>query len=284
MKKKGKSTKPNTGKRGTPHAKASEPTQRRKLLGSKSGSQKRKNLDRLARDYRDSDYSLDENLEQCRQKGEKYQRYARRSHRALYEALVPIYGAPIEAHANDGVDELRSKVVSICDYKPTKASNLRSIMSRVYLAVDAKTANTYGAAMDFAEIKGIKPNQLLKFLKKENGVHKCAKKFRELVSKKSVKPKKPVDETVLPTSLDGYKSPMIKLGPKLSAFFEKEVKRGERKLTITGPLEQDGTISAQRLVSEPSEASKATLRGILETPMSKEAFRKRAQIWADTGR
>jgi hypothetical protein len=87
---------------------------------------------------------------------------------------------------------LRSKVVSICDYKPTKASNLRSIMSRVYLAVDAKTANTYGAAMDFAEIKGIKPNQLLKFLKKENGVHKCAKKFRELVSKKTTAAKSAV--------------------------------------------------------------------------------------------
>jgi hypothetical protein len=285
MKKNGKSAKPNTGERGTSRAKASEPTQRRKPLGSKSGSQKRKNH-RLARDHRDTNYSLDANLEQCRQKGEKYQKIARRSHRALYEALVPIYKATVEAHANDGVDELRSKIISLYDHKATRASILHSMMISVYLAIDPKTASTYGAALDFAQAKGIKLNQLITFLKEEGGVYECADELSDLDLKKKSrrKAKEITDEAVLPITFSDHKISKIKLGPGHSKIYRRALKMGEMELTMTGPLEQDGTMLVKHFKARPTEASKAILRGILETPMPISALRRRAQIWADTGR
>jgi hypothetical protein len=242
MKKNGKSAQPNTGKRGTPRAKASEPTQRHKPLESKSGSQKQDNLDRLARDYRDTNYSLDENLEQCRQKGEKYQKIARRSHRALYEALVPIYKATVEARANDGVDELRSKIISLYDHKATKASILHSMMISVYLAVEQTTASIYGAALDFAQTKGIKSNQLIEFLKENKGVYECADefKFSDLNPKKKSKrkAKEMTDEAVLPITFSDHKISKIKLGPRHSRIYRKALEMGEMELTVTGPLAQ----------------------------------------------
>ena len=286
MRKKGKSAQPNTGKRDTPHAKASEPTQRRKPLGSKSGSQKRKNLDRLGRDCRDTNYSLAENLEQCRQKGEIYQRYVRRSHRALYEALLPIYKATIEARANDGVDELRSKIISLYDHKATRASILHSMMISVYLAIDPKTASTYGAALDFAQAKGIKLNQLITFLKEEGGVYECADELSDLDLKKKSrrKAKEITDEAVLPITFSDHKISKIKLGPGHSKIYRRALKMGEMELTMTGPLEQDGTMLVEDFKARPTEASKAILREISKTPMPKSALRKRVQTWIDTGR
>jgi len=277
MKKKGKSAQPNTGKRGTPRAKASEPTQRRKPLESKSGSQKRKNLDRLARDHRDTNYSLAENLEQCRQKGEKYQKIARRSHRALYEALVPIYKATIEARANDGVDELRSKIISLYDPKATKASILHSMMISVYLAVEQTTASIYGAALDLAQTKDIKLNQLIEFLKENNGVDKCAKEFKKLNPKKKSKrkAKEIAAEAVLPITFSDRKISKIKLSPSHSRVYRKALKMGEMELAMTGPLEQDGTMLIEHFKVRPTEASKAILREISKTPIPKSALKKK---------
>ena len=269
MKKNGKSAQPNTEKRGTPRAKASEPTKRRKPLESKSGSQKQDNLDRLARDCRDTNYSLDENLEQCRQKGEIYQRYVRRSHRALYEALLPIYKATIEARANDGVDELRSKIISLYDHKATKASILHSMMISVYLAVEQTTASTYGAALDFAQTKGIKLNQLIEFLKENNGVDKCAKEFKKLNPKKKSMRRVKVssNKPVTPAPLEADGDPVIKWGPKALSRFNKlrqEKKEGEAYFKVK--FKEGGESFICRCSSSPINPNPAVKKAAKQRP------------------
>jgi hypothetical protein len=269
MKKNGKSAKPNTEERGTPRAKASEPTQRRKPLESKSDSQKRKNLDRLARDHRDTNYSLAKNLEQCRQKGEKYQKIARRSHRALYEALLPIYKATIEARANDGVDELRIKIISLYDPKATKASILHSMMISVYLAVDQKTASTYGAALDFAQTKDIKLNQLIEFLKEKEGLYKCAKEFRKLNPKKETKRKAKTssNKPVPPAPLEAHGNPVIKWGPKALSRFDK-LRQEKKEAYLKVKLKEDGTSFVCRCSSSPINPNPPVKKAAKQRPSS----------------
>jgi hypothetical protein len=273
MTKNGKSVQPNTGKRGTRHAKASEPTQRRKPLESKSGSQKQENLERLVLDYLGIDYSLDENLEQCRQKGEIYQKYARRSHKALYEALVPIYEAPIKARANDGVDELRSKIISLYDHKATKASILHNMMISIYLAVDQATASIYGAALDFAQAKGIKSNQLIEFLKENKGVYECAEefKFSDLNPKKKPRRKSKVssNKPVPPVLLEAHGNPVTKWGPKSLSNLDKlrqEKKEGEAYLKVK--FKEDGTIFVCHCSSSPINSSPLVKKTAKQRPSS----------------
>jgi hypothetical protein len=283
MKKNGKSTKPHTGKCGTPHAKASEP------VNFKWSPQELKSLEELAPNFRNIDYSFREKLESCRRRGEKLHECELKCHKELHMTLAEIYEIHAAAYARDSLGRLREEMVPLCalrNYKPTRASNDFLIMIRAFTRYNKKRASDYAKALRFVLYKGIKADALVEFFKNEMGVDKCTKEFKKLNPKKTLtaKTKKPVDGTALPTLLDGYKSSMIKLSPKLSAFFEKEVKMGERKLTITGPLEQDGTIIVQRLVSEPTEASKAIMREISKTPMPKSALRKRVQTWIDTGR
>jgi hypothetical protein len=141
-------------------------------------------------------------------------------------------------------------------------------------------------ALRFALAKGIKPDALVEFFKSEIRVEKCAKEFRKLNPKKkpTAKAKEIAAEAVLPITFSDHKISKIKLGPRHSRVYRKAVKMGEMELTVTGPLEQDGTMIVEHFKARPTEASRAILRGILETPMPKSALRKRAQIWIDTGR
>jgi hypothetical protein len=88
----------------------------------------------------------------------------------------------------------------------------------------------------------------------------------------------------LPITFSDRKISKIKLGPRHSRVYRKALKMGEMELTMTGPLEQDGKMLVEDFKVRPTEASKAILRDILETPMPKEDFRRRVQTWIDTGR
>lgn len=266
MKKKGKSAKPNTGKRSTPHAETREPV---KL---KCSPQELKSLEELAPDFRNIEFSFKKKLESCRRRGEKLQECDLKYHEELHMTLAEIYEIYVAAHARDSLDRLWEEVVPLCrlrNYKPTKASNDFLIMIRALTRINKIRASNHAMALQFVLEKRIKSNALVEFFKNEMGVDKCAKEFRKLHPKKKSERKVTTssNKSVPPVTLEVHGNPVIKWGPKALSRFDK-LRQEKKEAYLKVKLKEDGTLFVCRCSSSPIDINPVVEKTAKQRPPS----------------
>jgi len=263
MTKNGKSAKPNTGKRGTPHAKASEP------VNFKWSPQELKNLDKLGKKYRNINFPFREKFESCRRRGEKLQEYDLKHHKELHMMLAEIYEIYIAARGKGLLDRLRQEVVPLCNYKPTKASNYFLVMIRAFTRYDEKRASGYAMALRFVLDKGIEEDAVVEFFKNEMGVDKCAEEYSNLHPKKESKRrvKASSNKPVPPAPLEAHGNPVIKWGPKALSRFDK-LRQEKKEAYLKVKLREDGTSFVCRCSSSPINPNLSVKKSAKQRPSS----------------
>jgi hypothetical protein len=261
MKKNGKSAQPNTGKRGTPHAKASEPVE------SKWSPQELKNLDKLGQKYLNIKFPFREKFESCRRRGEKLQEYDLKHHKELHMMLAEIYEIYIAARGKGLLDRLREEVVPLCNYKPTKASNYFLVMIRAFTRYDEKRASGYAMALRFVLDKGIEEDAVVEFFKNEMGVDKCAEEYSNLHPKKESKRrvKASSNKPVPPAPLEAHGNPVIKWGPKALSRFDK-LRQEKKEAYLKVKFKEDGTPFVCRCSSSPINPNPAVKKAAKQRP------------------
>jgi hypothetical protein len=264
MKKNGKSAQPNTEKRGTPHAKASEP------VNFKWSPQELKNLDKLGKKYLDIKFPFRKKLESCRRRGKKLQEYDLKHHKELHMMLAEIYEIYIAARGKGSLDRLWEELVPLCrlhNYKPTKASNYFLVMIRAFTRYDEKRASGYAMALRFVLDKGIEEDAVVEFFKNEMGVDKCAEEYSNLHPKKESKRrvKASSNKPVPPAPLEAHGNPVIKWGPKALSRFDK-LRQEKKEAYLKVKFKEDGTPFVCRCSSSPINPNPAVKKAAKQRP------------------